>query len=240
MLKSEFEWGRRSASSIRGPSRGKLAISRGHLSIMARQLGTVLLSPMAINAMACGCALRPLPAKSLQPVAFSTAQQRGAADLGCPAATAQILSKETIQYPQEAGSSETPRRAAYTIDVSGCGTRTTYLVSCDDRQKDCVAGTLQKKTEGEPQLADKLRPDAMKAAQLRGDSDFGCLTATTEVLRQETIEEGQTTGGHEPPHRAVYSIAVSGCGKRTTYDISCDGRKKGSCVVGTVQTPARE
>ena len=195
---------------------------------------------MAIGAMAVSCASNPLPAEGLQPVALSTAQQRGAADLGCSAAIAQILNKETIQEPQETGRSETPRLTAYTIDVSGCGKRSTYLVSCDDQQKNCVANSLQKKSEGGPQLADKLRPDAVRAAQLRGAGDFGCLRETTEVLRQETIEEGRTTGGYEPPHRAVYSIAVSGCGKRTTYDISCDDRWKNSCVVGTVQSPARE
>ena len=78
---------------------------------------------------------------------------------------------------------------------------------------------------------------------LRG-SVFGPNNTCSEELLGITfhaaIEEGRTTGGYEPPHRAVYSIAVSGCGKRTTYDISCDDRWKNSCVVGTVQSPARE
>jgi hypothetical protein len=58
---------------------------------------------------------------------------------------------------------------------------------------------------------------------------------TTEVLRQETIEEPQGTGWYERAHRAAYSIAVSGCGKRATYAVACDDRQKIVCNIGVVQ-----
>jgi hypothetical protein len=175
-------------------------------------------------------------ADELQPGAVSAAQQRGTSELGCEAVTTKVLRQETIQEAQGTGWYEQPHRAAYTIDVSGCGKRAGYLVSCDDRQKNCVAGTLQKKTEGgPPQLADKLQPDAVRVAQQHGAADLGCPAATTEVLRQETIEEAQTTGWYEIPHRAAYSIAVSGCGKRATYAVACDDREKSVCIPGKIQ-----
>jgi hypothetical protein len=175
-------------------------------------------------------------ADKLQPGAVSAAQQTGKSELGCEAVTTKVLRQETIAEPQGTGWYEPPHRAAYTIDVSGRGTRTTYLVSCDDRQKNCVAGTLQEKTEGGPaQLADTLQPEAVKVAQQRGASDLGCPTAATEVLRQETIQEVQTTGWYEPAHRAAYNVAVSGCGKRATYAVACDDRKKSVCLAGRVQ-----
>jgi len=198
-----------------------------------------------------GCVAGPLSAVSappqeladtLQPGAVKVAQQRGASELGCPAATAQVLIKQTIQEPQGTGWYEPPHRAVYTVDVSGCGKRTGYLVACDDRKNACVAGALQKTaagSPGQPQLADELQPDAVKSAQQKGSSELGCPGASAEVLRKETIEEPQTTGWYEPPHRAVYIIDVAGCGKRKTYLVACNDLKKG-CTVGGVQGAARE
>src|SRR5215469_7878743 len=175
-------------------------------------------------------------ADDLQPGAVSAAQKSGRSDLTCEAVTTEVIGQETIQEAQGAGWHEPPHKAAYTIDVSGCGMRTTYLVSCDDRQKNCVTGTFQKKAEGgPPQLADKLQPDAERVAQQHGAADLECPAATTEVLRQATIEDVQTTGWYEPPHHAAYSIAVSGCGKRVTYAVACDDRETHVCIAGSVQ-----
>jgi hypothetical protein len=191
-------------------------------------------SAAAVFATLYGCASEPLPAESLQSVAVSTAQQRGAADLGCPAAAGQILSKETLEEGQATGWSEYPHRAAYTVGVSGCGKRTTYSLICDDRQKSCVPRPVE--VAAPIQLADKLQPLAVSTAQQRGVSEFACEAVTGKVLRQETVE-GQTTGWSEIPHRAVYTIDVSGCGKRTKYLVSCNDRPK-NCVAGTVQETA--
>ena len=175
-------------------------------------------------------------ADDLQPGAVSAAQQSGRSDLTCEAVTTEVIGQETIQEAQGTGWHELPHKAAYTIDVSGCGRRTTYLVSCDDRQKNCVTGTFQKKAErGPAQLSDKLQPDAERVAQQHGAADLECPAATTEVLRQATIEDVQTTGWYEPPHHAAYSIAVSGCGKRVTYAVACDDRDKHVCVASSVQ-----
>jgi hypothetical protein len=80
-----------------------------------------------------------------------------------------------------------------------------------------------------------LQPEAVRLAQQRGAADLGCPAATTEVLKQATLEETQTTGWIEASHRAVYSIAVSGCGKHATYGVACDSVKKNVCRASSVQ-----
>jgi hypothetical protein len=179
-------------------------------------------------------------ADELEPDAVKMAQQHGTAELECPTATTDVLRAETIEEAQTTGWYVPPHNAAYNIAVTGCGKRTAYLVTCDSEKTACVAGTLQKSDESSPpQLADELRPDAVRVAQQRGAAELGCPAATTEVLRQETIQEPQGTGWYEPPHRAVYSMAVSGCGKRKTYVVACDNRKN-ACVPGSVGHAARE
>src|SRR3974390_3234483 len=85
------------------------------------------------------CASQPLE-DVLQPSAVKVAQERGASELGCPAATAEVISKHAIEEPQTTGWYELPRRAAYTIAVSGCDKRTTYLVACNKFKSACKAG----------------------------------------------------------------------------------------------------
>jgi hypothetical protein len=192
---------------------------------------------LAISALFCGCASEPQPAEALLPGALRVAQQRGATELGCQSATAQVTNKETIQEPQGTGWYESPHRAEYTVAVSGCGKHATYAVACDDRQKDCVAGPVR--TAGPPPqpLADKMQPEAVKAAQQRGASEFSCPESATDVLDKETIQEPQGTGWYEPPHRAQYTVSISGCGKRTNYTVACDDRQTG-CTVAPVAAAA--
>lgn len=171
-------------------------------------------------------------ADDLRPDAVKASDQRGATELACNAVTSQVLRQETIEEAQGTGWYEYPHTAAYRMNVSGCGKSATYLVVCDSRKKSCVTGAFQEKTEGgPPQLADKLAPDAMKTADQRGAAELGCEAVKSEILRQETIEEAQGTGWYEYPHRAVYSIAVTGCGKQTKYAVACNNRKR-SCVAG--------
>jgi hypothetical protein len=86
-----------------------------------------------------------------------------------------------------------------------------------------------------PPSAEALESVALSAARQRDAADLGCPAATTEVLRQETIEGGQTTGWYGTPHRAAYSTAASGCGKRATYAVARDDRQKSVCLAGSVQ-----
>ena len=198
------------------------------------------LAAVLIAAMLFSCASPPLE-EALQPSAVKVAQQRGATELGCPAATTEVLSKSAIQETT-GGWSDTPRRAEYTVSVSGCGKHTTYLVACNKFHSACDAGPVPIPTGPGAlgQLADELQPDAIKAAQQRGSKDFACPTTTAEVTRQETIVEGQTTGGWgtDVPHRAAYAVTVHGCGKQTVYLVECDKQEKACATGGLQQTQA--
>ena len=186
------------------------------------------------------CASQPLE-DALQPSAVKVAQQRGASELGCPAATTEVISKHAIEEPQTNGWYEFPRRAEYTIAVSGCDRRTTYLVACNKFKSACEAGPVPTSTGSAAprQLADELKPDAVNAAQQRGARDFACPATTAKVTRQETVSEGQTTGwGAEAPHRALYAVTVKGCGKQTAYLVECDTAKKGCATAGSQPSQA--
>jgi len=71
-----------------------------------------------------------------QPQAMSIAQRRGAFEMNCPAATAQVLSREEV--PPVLQFRGTPR-LEYTIGVSGCGQRGTFLVICPEDGSGCFA-----------------------------------------------------------------------------------------------------
>jgi len=193
---------------------------------------------VAIAAALSSGASQPLE-DALQPSAVKVAQQRGASELGCPAATAEVISKHAIEEPQTTGWHEFPRQAEYEIAVSGCGKRTTYLVACNKFHSACTAGPVPTSTGSAAprQLADELQPEAVKTAQQRGSKELACPAATAQVTRQATIEEPETTGWHEAPHRATYAVTVTGCGKQTAYLVECDKRKKG-CATGALQPSA--
>ena len=186
------------------------------------------------------CASRPLD-EVLQPHAMEAAQQRGASELACPDASAEVLSQHAVQPPPTTGWYEAPRRAEYVIGVAGCGKRTSYAVACNKFDNACEAAPVPAAGDSRAprQLADELQPDALKAAQERGAKEFACPAVTAEVVRQETIIEGQTTGwGAEAPHRAAYAVTVKGCGKQTGYLVECDTRTKGCATAGAQQAQA--
>jgi len=82
----------------------------------------------------------------MQADAVHVAQRRGAFELNCPAATAQVLSKEMIQSPVVNPRWAPPQRAEYTVGVSGCDKRATYLVVCAEGGTGCVAAGAQNVT----------------------------------------------------------------------------------------------
>jgi hypothetical protein len=173
-------------------------------------------------------------ADELQPDALKAAQERGAKELACPAMTAEVVRQETIIESQTTGwGAEPPHRAAYAVNVKGCGKQTGYLVECDTQKKGCATAGSQQAQAGPhiPQLADELQPGAVKVAQERGSKDLACPAATAQVNRKATIEEGQTTGWYEAPNRALYTITVAGCGKETVYLVACN-KKENRCAAG--------
>ena len=95
--------------------------------------------PSILTLLLCaGCASGPPFIDQAQPEAMSVAQRRAAFELNCPAATAQVISRETLQPISFRFGIE---RAEYTVGVSGCGKRATYLVLCPDQPgSTCFAG----------------------------------------------------------------------------------------------------
>ena len=97
------------------------------------------LTVAAIATMLAGCESQQQMVDQMQPSAVQAAQKRGAFELNCPAATAEVISKEMIQTPAPNMRYAPPQRAEYTVGVSGCGQRATYLVVCAEGGTGCVA-----------------------------------------------------------------------------------------------------
>ena len=98
------------------------------------------LSAIALAGMVCACQSQQQVVDEMQADATHVAQRRGAFELNCPAATATVLSKEMIQTPVTNPRWAPPERAEYTVGVSGCDKRATYLVVCAAGGTGCVAG----------------------------------------------------------------------------------------------------
>jgi len=97
------------------------------------------MATIAACAVLGGCATQQQIVDELQPDAIHTAQRRGAFELNCKDAKAEVLSKEMIQSPVVNPRFAPPERAEYTVGVSGCGQRATYLVVCADGGTGCYA-----------------------------------------------------------------------------------------------------
>jgi hypothetical protein len=102
---------------------------------------------LASVAVLAACQSQQAAVSSMQPQAIETAQKRGAFDLNCPAATAQMLSNEMVQTNTVTGpmgwGNMPPQRAEYTVGVEGCGKRATYYVICAEGGTGCVATGTQ-------------------------------------------------------------------------------------------------
>jgi hypothetical protein len=77
-----------------------------------------------------GCQSSAQMLEKMEPQAIQTAVNRGKFEMNCPNATGTILSKTVLQPAVEAVRFSGPERAEYTIGISGCSERATYLVIC--------------------------------------------------------------------------------------------------------------
>lgn len=84
-----------------------------------------------------GCQTTQQIMDASQPQAMSIATRRGQFEMNCPAATGQVISREEV--PPVLQFRGVPR-LEYTIGVSGCGQRGTYLVICPEDGSGCFAG----------------------------------------------------------------------------------------------------
>jgi hypothetical protein len=84
-----------------------------------------------------GCQTTQQIMDASQGQAISIATRRGQFEMNCPGATGQVISREEV--PPVLQFRGTPR-LEYTIGVSGCGQRGTYLVICPEDGSGCFAG----------------------------------------------------------------------------------------------------
>jgi len=91
----------------------------------------------AVSAVAAGCTSTAEYMQKLEPQAIQTAVNRGKFELNCPAATGEVISKDMLQPAVQGIRFSGPERAEYTVGVSGCGQRATYLVICPLDQSGC-------------------------------------------------------------------------------------------------------
>jgi hypothetical protein len=103
----------------------------------------------AAIALACiaasGCQSTQDWMKSMEPKAIEAAEKRGRFELNCPGAMAQVLNEQDVQPEIRAVRFQAPDRAVFTIGVSGCNKRATYVVVCpDDGSGNCFAADGQR------------------------------------------------------------------------------------------------
>ena len=96
---------------------------------------TLLLIAVAIVTMT-GCQTTAQLMDASQPQALSVATRRAQFEMNCPAATAQVLSREEV--PPVLQFRGTPR-LEYTVGASGCNQRATFLVICPEDGSGCFA-----------------------------------------------------------------------------------------------------
>jgi hypothetical protein len=97
----------------------------------------IILAVASVLSVLAGCQTTQQIMDASQPQALSIASRRGQFEMSCPAATAQVLSREEV--PPVLAYRGTPR-LEYTIGVTGCGQKGTYLVICPEDGSGCFAG----------------------------------------------------------------------------------------------------
>jgi hypothetical protein len=93
----------------------------------------------AMVAATIGCATQTQMLAQKQDAALQTALRRGRFELNCPSATATVLSSDFVQPAIQGPWVGGLQRAEYTVGVSGCNQRTTYVVLCQVGTETCFA-----------------------------------------------------------------------------------------------------
>ncbi len=87
-------------------------------------------SMVAVVMVAAGCQSTAQMMAAAEGQAVQEATNRGRFEMNCPAATGTVISKDLMQPAIQTIRFSGPERGEFTIGVSGCGQRTTYLVIC--------------------------------------------------------------------------------------------------------------
>jgi hypothetical protein len=97
-----------------------------------------LLAILAVLALS-GCVSQTQFLDSKQPMAIQTALGRGQFELNCPQAAPVVISREVVQPALQGRFVNGIQRAEFTIGVSGCDRRMTFIVVCPDGGEGCFA-----------------------------------------------------------------------------------------------------
>jgi len=74
-----------------------------------------------------------------------------------------------------------------------------------------------------------IQPKAMQAAEARGRFELNCPAATASLLNEQDVAPALQAIRYRAPDRAVFTVGVSGCGKRATYVVVCPNDGSGNC-----------
>ena len=88
---------------------------------------------------AAGCQSTSQFLDSMQMNATQTAVRRGQFEMNCPSATGTLISREVVQPVLQGPYYGGILRAEYTIGVSGCNQRMTFVVICPEGGDGCFA-----------------------------------------------------------------------------------------------------
>src|SRR5512136_310123 len=98
----------------------------------------LLLAILTVCALS-GCVSQTQFLDGKQPMAIQTALGRGQFELNCPQATPVVISREVVQPALQGPFVNGIQRAEFTIGVSGCDRRMTFIVVCPDGGEGCFA-----------------------------------------------------------------------------------------------------
>jgi hypothetical protein len=99
-------------------------------------------------ALGAGCQTSQQMLDAGQPQAMEAALTRGRFELGCPSATAVLLSDDFIQPAVQGPWVMGISRMEYTVGIEGCGQRTTLVVMCQEGSETCFAANPRGENQG--------------------------------------------------------------------------------------------
>ena len=89
--------------------------------------------------LASGCVSQNQMLDNDQAMAMQTAVSRGRFDLNCPSATGQLISREMVQPAMQSPWVNGIQRAEFTVGITGCERRKSYIVVCPEGGNGCFA-----------------------------------------------------------------------------------------------------
>ena len=94
---------------------------------------------ITVSVFMAGCVSQTQFLDNKQSMATQTALSRAQFEMNCQDVTPAIISREVIQPALQGPYVGGIQRAEYTIGVSGCGKRSTFVVICPDGGEGCFA-----------------------------------------------------------------------------------------------------